>query len=165
MRPHELETKVLGIVDSVMHRQPVEDCLVELKAEWIEPHKAARRIAGHANAAHGQPIIWIVGVDEEEGKVVGASKKELADWYPQVSAQFDEVAPDLLHDLSVPIESQTIVALLFDTSRAPYVVKVPNGQNVHREVPWRTGTRVSSARRRIFSGFCHPWRDSPRSRL
>jgi hypothetical protein len=45
------------------------------------------------------------------------------------------------------------VALLFDTSKVPYVVKVPNSDRL--EVPWREGTRTRSATRfellRIFS--------------
>lgn len=162
IRPPELEAKVLDIVDRVIRRQPVEDSLVELKTAWIEPQKAARRIAGHANAAHGQPIIWIVGVDENGGRVVGAAKTDLANWYPAVSSRFDEVAPDLLLDLSISYEEQTIVALLFDTSRVPYVVKVPNGQNVHREVPWRTGTGIDSARRQDLLRLLSPLQKYPK---
>jgi hypothetical protein len=41
----------------------VEDDLIEFKRTWIKPHKAARRIAAHANAARGQDILWLIGVD------------------------------------------------------------------------------------------------------
>jgi len=162
MQAHELEAKVLGIVDRVVQGQPVEDSLIELKSGWIDAQKAARRIAGHANAAHGQPIIWIIGVDEKGKRVVGATKTDLADWYPQVSSCFDEVTPDLLLDLTVHYEELAVVALLLNTSRAPYVVKVPSGQVVNREVPWRQGTRVDSARHQDLIRILSPMQAYPR---
>jgi hypothetical protein len=77
MRPHEIERWTLNVIDRVNARQPNEDQRVELKSEWIDPYKAARRIAGHANSAHGEPILWLIGVDEEDG-VVGANMVDLA---------------------------------------------------------------------------------------
>jgi hypothetical protein len=66
MRPIEIEAWVLRVVDQVKKGQPNEDRRVELKAEWIEPpEKAARQIAGHANAARGSNILWIIGLDEK----------------------------------------------------------------------------------------------------
>jgi hypothetical protein len=50
-------------------------------------------------------------------------------------------------DLNIPVEDKTVVALYFETDRAPFVVKVPQGGAVEREVPWREGTRVLSAKR------------------
>jgi len=50
-------------------------------------------------------------------------------------------------DLIVPTGSAAVVALLFETTRAPYVVKNPDGGTVQLEVPWRDGTSVRSARR------------------
>ena len=47
-------------------------------------------------------------------------------------------------DLLIPVNGNTIVALLFETDRAPFVVKAQNG---YLEVPWREGTRTNSARR------------------
>jgi hypothetical protein len=150
MKAHQIESWALSIIDRVEAGQPNEDFRVELKSEWILPEKAGRRIAGHANAARGAPILWLIGVDEEEG-VVGARHEDLADWYPQVRSQFDGLAPQFV-DLNIPVGSKTVVALLFETERAPFVVKNPrfgkkNGGPVELEVPWREGTRVRSARR------------------
>jgi hypothetical protein len=44
----------------------------------------------------------------------------------------------------VPYEGKTLVALLFETGRAPFVVKT---RDEFLEVPWRVGTRTNSARR------------------
>jgi hypothetical protein len=150
MKAHQIESWALSIIDRVEAGQPNEDFRVELKSEWILPEKAGRRIAGHANAARGAPILWLIGVDEEEG-VVGARHEDLADWYPQVRSQFDGLAPQFV-DLNIPVGSKTVVALLFETERVPFVVKNPrfgkkNGGPVELEVPWREGTRVRSARR------------------
>jgi hypothetical protein len=47
----EIEAWALRVIDSVKAGAPNEDSRVELKREWIEPKKAARRLAAHANAA------------------------------------------------------------------------------------------------------------------
>src|SRR5262249_4597625 len=133
-------------------RQPIEDSRVELKAKWPdEPAKAARRIAGHANAARGEHILWLIGVDEVNG-VSGADHQEMADWLAGVSKQFDGLAPRC-YDLNVPTKNgKTVVALLFETNRAPFVVKNPyygrrKDDPISLEVPWREGTKVRSAAR------------------
>jgi hypothetical protein len=153
MKKQELEYKVLGILDRLKQKQPIEDSHVELKAQWISPHeKAARRIAGHANAARGEPILWVIGADEDQG-VVGADDHELARWLPAVKSQFEGLlAPELLINLAIPTRDQSVVALYFETDRAPYLVKNPNfgtpdGGPVAFEVPWREGNATRTARR------------------
>lgn len=150
MRAHQIESWALDIIDRVQANQPIEDSRVEIKAKWISPEKAARRLAGHANASRGAPILWLIGLDEQKG-VVGADHEELADWYAGVKSQFDGLAPKLT-DLNIPVEGKTVVALYFETERTPFVVKnpsfgKPSGGPVAREVPWREGTRTCSATR------------------
>lgn len=150
MKPFQIESWALEIIDRVEASQPIEDFRVELKSDWIPPEKAARRIAGHANASGGAPILWLIGVDEERG-VTGAKHEDLADWYAKVKAQFDGLAPQLT-DLNIPVEEDTVVALLFETERVPFVVKNPafgkkGGGPVKLEVPWREGTSTRSATR------------------
>jgi len=148
MRPTEIESWALSIIDSVVKGQPVEDVRVELKSEWpADEHEAARRIAAHANAAHGEPVLWLIGVDEKGRQVVGGEYSEVANWWPRVKSFFNELPPDLVH-LNVPYEEKTVAALLFDTERRPFVVKVPGGGHIDLEVPWRDGTAVRSAKRR-----------------
>ena len=141
---------MLRLVDQVGRGEPVEDALVELKADWVDPIRAARRLAGHANAARGQDILWVVGLDEVRG-VVGAEARERAAWWNSVQAEFDDVSPDLT-DLNLLVGDKTVVALHFKTDRAPYVVRnaaygSTKGDGVQFEVPWRAGTAVRSARR------------------
>jgi hypothetical protein len=144
MRPSQIEAWALRIVDAIEKHAPTEDSRVELKAAWPDPKKAARQIAGPANAAHGEPILWLVGVDERTG-VIGADREELSQWWPQVESHFDGIAPRL-SDLNIPVNDVMIVGLLFETDRAPFVVNNPTA-NMDKEVPWREGTRVRSARR------------------
>lgn len=141
---------VVSVVDRVEKGQPVEDQRVELKRELPEPAAAARRIAAHANAAGGEQILWIIGLDEDEG-IVGAVKSEASDWYSQVRSNFDELAPEVTM-IDVPIKGNTLTALLFETTRSPFVVKNPkyghaNGGPVELEVPWREVAATRSARR------------------
>ena len=68
-----------------------------------------------------------------------------------VEAEFDGLAPSL-RDLVVPTPFGSIVALLFDVSRRPFVVKntvygQTGGGPVSMEVPWRRGTAIHTARR------------------
>src|SRR5882672_4801480 len=139
MRSAELEGWVFALVERVRKREPVEDQRVELKREWPEHFKAARRIAAHANSARAESILWVIGIDEEVG-LVGVSKEELANWWPQVQSNFDQLPPDLLLHLNVPVDDKTVVALLIDAERRPFVVKNPKpGEGIDREVPWRDG--------------------------
>lgn len=64
-----------------------------------------------------------------------------------MSARFDQVAPDLVQHLTVHVgDHETVVALLFDTSRTPYVIRTGR-DGAELEVPIRDGTRTRSARR------------------
>lgn len=161
----QAEAWTLDVVDRVQKGEPTEDTRVELKSEWIDPASAARRLGGHANAAAGEHLLWIFGLDEDRG-VVGATKKELSNWWPQVQSCFDGFAPKLVHDLATRAQWETIVALQFDTDRAPYVVTNPRygrkgGGPVEREVPWREATGTQSARREDLIRILEPVRRLP----
>lgn len=145
MRSVEIENWALTVIEQVKRHQPIEDSRVEIKADWIDVAKAARRIAGHANAARGEPVLWLIGVDEDSG-VAGATRNEIAEWWKQVASQFDGEAPSLV-DVNIPVDNTTVVALLFETDRAPYVVKNPSGGTISFEVPWREGTALRTATR------------------
>jgi len=146
----QLEARVLAIYDAVCAGTRVEDGLVELKADWPNPQSAARRLAAHANAAGGEEVLWVVGLDEDSG-LCELSATELADWWAQVRSCFDEVAPALT-DLVIQTGEGPLNALFFDTSLSPFVIKnaaygKSGGGPVEREVPWRDGTAVRTARR------------------
>ena len=117
------ESWIIEILNRVDSGLTVEDARVELKCEWPDPDKAARRIAAHANSSFGGEILWIVGVDEKTG-VVGCEPNDLASWWPQVQSQFDGVSPDVV-DLVVGFSGESITGLIFGTNRPPYVVKNP----------------------------------------
>lgn len=151
MNSIQIESWALRIIDRVISGQPNEDFLVELKSRWIDEEKAARRIAGHANSAMGENILWLIGVDEQQGVVIGANLKDLSSWYPTVESYFHELAPRLI-PLNISVDGKTIVALLFETDRAPFVIKnsafgQKGGGSVELEVPWRENTATRSARR------------------
>jgi hypothetical protein len=135
-----------NVIARVFAGQPTEDSRIELKAAWPDVKQAARRLAGHANASYGGSVLWLIGVDQNAKTVSGADNKELANWYPQLQKEFDgHVAPHLIADVNLSAEGNPVVALLFDTSNAPYVIKVPGSDRL--EAPWREGTRTRSATR------------------
>jgi hypothetical protein len=160
VKPHEIENWALSVIKRVESRQPIEDSRVELKSSWPEAPKAARRIAGHANAARGEPILWLIGIDEKKGIIKGAAQEDMANWFQEVKSQFDGLPPTVT-DLNVPVEGTTVVALLFETDRAPFVVKNPEGGAIQFEVPWRENTSIRSANRSDLMMLLSPLQKLP----
>ncbi|MFC7380911.1 hypothetical protein [Sphaerisporangium rhizosphaerae] len=150
MRAIEIEDWARRVAERVTRGGAVEDSRVELKRDWPDPTKAARRIAGHCNASAGDTVLWIIGLDEDAG-VIGASNQDTAPWWAKVKSQFDGQAPTL-QDIGMDIDGRDVLALAFETDRAPFVVRnsVYGKQGagpVEREVPWRDGTSIRSATR------------------
>jgi hypothetical protein len=153
MKLIEIESWALRILENVEKHLPVEDSAVELKTEWPTDHaKAARRLAAHANAARGQTILWLIGADDKKGEIVGVNYQELSNWFSSIQSFFDGmIAPDL-QSLNISYKTKTIVALCFETLRAPYLVRNPAfgkiaGEPMEWEAPWREGTKTRSATR------------------
>src|SRR3712207_632103 len=116
MNSHQIESLALRVIERVVVNYSNEDFLVELKSNWPNnPNKVARRIAGHANAARGEPILWLIGVDQDNG-VQGVPSAELANWWAHVQAEFESVSPTMW-DLNISWNGITVVALLFETER------------------------------------------------
>jgi hypothetical protein len=151
MKKADIRYWALQVIERVKNGEPNEDTYTELKSEWIEPKKAARQIAGHANAARGEPILWLIGVDEEKG-IVGAEHNELSEWFAQVQSCFIDEHPDLIH-LNISEDGFTIVILYFETDDPPYLIKNPNygekdGGPIRFEVPWREATSTRTANKK-----------------
>jgi hypothetical protein len=159
MRPIEVEAWALRVAEQVARGEHSEDSRVELKAKWPDAKSAARRIAAHANAARGAEILWIIGLDEKSGPC-DPGHMEVADWFATVRQQFDSVYPELV-DLNVRLGDHTAVAMVFSTSRAPYLTRNPSygkeaGEKVELEVPWREGRSTRTARRHELLGLLAP---------
>jgi hypothetical protein len=149
MRQAEIEFWALGVIAAITEGRRVEDSRVELKAQWPDPIKAARRIAGHANAARGEEFLWLLGVDEEKG-VVGVNPDDLANWWAATAAYFDGPVPAMT-PVTIYQGSTIVLALQIDSVSAPFVVRNPvfgtaGGGPVEFEVPWREMTSTRSAR-------------------
>lgn len=142
MRSAQLEHWVRQTIEQMN----TEDSRIEFKAQWIDPAKAARRIAGHCNAAQGEPVLWIFGVDEKTKTVTGVDDQEQSTWWDQVKAQFAGPTPAVQH-LAIAVDDKQVVALLFDTEQAPFLTKTPDSKTVTREVPWREATATRTATR------------------
>jgi hypothetical protein len=146
VRPNQIETWAYRVLEAVQ-TTAFEDARVELKRSWPTDHRStARRLAGHANAARGEPILWLIGV-ENDGSIRGAAPEKTSDWWAQVTAHFGETIHPSMQDVILREADAMVVALAFETDRAPYVVKVKEGAS-ELEVPWREATRVRSAKRR-----------------
>jgi hypothetical protein len=141
----QLEGWALDIIDRVQ-RHAFEDANVELKRVWPSEHeKAAWQLAGQANAARGEPVLWLIGVDEKEG-AVGAPEEELANWWSQLSRWFEPPAPRL-DNVTTFVKGRPLVALVFDTAARPFVVRRARNGNEERLIPWREGNSTRTAHR------------------
>jgi hypothetical protein len=156
--PSQLEAKVLTLVDAIRRNQRPEGSVVEFKRQWPDEHaKAARGIAGLANAARGEPVIWVIGIDEKTGDAFDADPPEFANWWPKVQSCFEGgFCPSLRLNLSIADSGVSIVALYFETNRPPYVVKNAVPGQIDFEVPWREGNRTRSAKRADLLRLLYP---------
>jgi len=140
----ELLARCLPILEAAKQGKPVEDSFVELKSQLPQDDKAAGGVAAAANAAGGEEVVWLVGIDEKSHKVEGAPKDELSAWYPRLGHFFDGPAPKLSMVENIHTEGKTVVAMVFETDEAPYVIN--KGPDC-RDIPWREGNRTRSAYR------------------
>jgi hypothetical protein len=162
----QIEVWVLSTVDRARQAGHVEDSRVEAKREWPDSvERTARQLAGHANAARGDEVLWIFGLDEKTGEIVSPPQVEMANWLSQLVARFDGLAPELEANLIVPVEDHFVIAMVFRSDRAPYVVKVSNGGNVEREAPWRSGNQTMSATREQLLRLLIPTMSLPTAQM
>jgi hypothetical protein len=147
LRRMQIEARAVQAVEAVLAGGRVEDDLIECKADWPDESKV-RQLAAHANAARGEPIIWLIGVDEKNHQVTKPRDIDPADWWAVMSKRFDEVFPELLHTTVHVDEGKTVVALAFTTDQAPYVITTGTQEGrAEREVPIRVATGTRSAHR------------------
>lgn len=148
--PGQIELRAMKVLEQLKRGEFREDSRVELKRELADEYKTARRIAGHCNASRGDMVLWIIGADEEQG-VVGWNAPDFAEYLPKVWSYFSDGYPSCT-EISFLFDGLPCVALAFSTSRAPYLVRNPScgsekGVVIEREIPWRDGTRIRTAKR------------------
>lgn len=121
---------------------------MEAKSAWLnDTKKAARIIAAMANAARGETILWIIGLDEDGGRIVPLDSTDPADWWQRVESGFADKTTPGMQLLQVETEHGPVVALFFETDRAPYLVTTNGHGGVSKEVPWRSATTTRTASR------------------
>jgi hypothetical protein len=159
--PRTVEQWALQVLDSYMRGGRLEDARIEFKRQLPEDaQRIARRLAGHANASRGDPILWIVGVDENERKIVpGQLPRDPASFWSQVWSKFDGPHPELI-DLQVDLDGVPVLALGFNCERVPYVIYTGT-DSPRLEVPWREGTRVDTASRSQLIRLVQPVARAP----
>jgi hypothetical protein len=147
MRPIDLEAKVISAVDRIRGGQSAEHDLIECKRDWPQENKA-RQLAGSLNRAGGDPVIYIIGIDEKTGAVHDISKTDVLEWWAQMTPKFDQLPPEMVRHMSVPVGEggEHVMAVAFASDRAPYLVKTGSA-NPSLEVPMREGTGTRTARR------------------
>jgi hypothetical protein len=157
MKPHSvLEGWAYRIVDGVAKKTVTEADLVEFKSAWIDPHKAARRIAAQANAARGEDFLWLIGIDPEKpDPFVSIEGTDPDSWVREVETFFvDKHCPESWC-FQVDYNGKSVYAIAFGSSDFPFLVSLkkynqkesrPEGV-ADAELPWRSGTGTRSATR------------------
>jgi hypothetical protein len=151
----QLEAWVSDIVDRVKRGIAIEDDRIEFKRKWPDdPYKAARLIAGFANAARGGEVLLLVGIDPKEAPYFfNPGSIEPANWFPQVFGYFTDEHTPAHRMFQIAGTEGAPVAIAFDPAGAPFLVTNPKqgtekGEVIQAEVPWREATRVRTAKRR-----------------
>lgn len=151
-----IQAKIYDIIARGLNGQIVESDNVECKAAFPEgddKERAIRQIGGCMNAALGNDVFFLVGVQERTFAVVGANEHELANWWNGAASMF---APDSVPRYAthvVSYDGKSVVALVFDSSAPPYLVKNQwwgkqnQKSDIKYEVPWREGNRARTATR------------------
>lgn len=112
-----------------------------------QPREDGTSTGGPRQRSTRDPVLWVVGVDEGGREVVNTERREFSTWWAQVARFFDELEPDV-SVVNVPTgHGVTVVALLVSSDRVPLVVTNPAGGPPEKEVPWRAGTAIRSAKR------------------
>lgn len=162
MNATQLEALVIQAIDALRAGANPEDDRIEFKRGWPGVEKA-RQLAAAANQARGESIIYVVGIDDKTGESYPLDGTDPATWWNQMEARFDEVAPDLVRHIGIQIsEGERVVALQFQTDRAPYLVRVGADSGGQLEVPIRAGTRTRSAKRHELLRMLYPAATVPR---
>lgn len=147
MNPSLIEAKVLAAISAARSGTPAEDTFMEFKSEWPTQAKS-RQLAAAANGAGGHPITYVIGCDDH-GAIGALGDVDPADWWQAIEARFDEVAPELALHLRIQVDNDShVIALVFNSDRAPYVVTREGGGSPEREIPIRAATGTRSAHRR-----------------
>lgn len=160
MTPQSVDALVQAAIENLQAGRAVEDDAgMELKREWPEPASKARQLAGAANALRGEPLIYVIGVDDKTGEVTTPERREPHEWYAQISARFDQVAPELMgvHTIYIGDGSRSVQAVVFGTADFPYVVNEKN----RRDVPIRRGSGTESAHRNQLVRMFEPRLTAP----
>lgn len=147
MTKAEIEYWANRVIETALRGQPNEDDHVELKSEETDTHQAARRVAGLANAARGEPVLWFHGLDEKKHEIA-PSTIDPAKWWPSVRKHFaDDHAPEP-RIVVVRHDKGNVLVFYFETDGAPYVITnlKPTPDKAEREVPFRAHTGLRSAK-------------------
>jgi hypothetical protein len=147
MRGIDLEARVITAIDQMREGRQVENDFIECKREWPSESKA-RQLAASLNRAAGDPVIYIIGIDEKTGVVLDVSDTDVLDWWNQILPRFDQTPPEMTRHMNVAVgpNGDSVTAVAISSDRAPYVVKT-GVANPSLEVPMREGTGTRSARR------------------
>lgn len=146
MRAIDLETRVLAAVERIRNGEKIENDLIECKRGWPSDNKA-RQLAGSLNRAAGDPVIYVIGIDEKDGSIHDTSDTDILDWWNQIVGQFDQVPAEMVRHIDVPINAtESVVGIAFSSDRAPYLVKTGSARP-SLEIPMREGTGTRTARR------------------
>jgi hypothetical protein len=107
----------------------------------------------------------MIGVDEKKG-IPGVQREEFTNWWQSMHSQFESAIAPIPEMLVIPFDTKSVVAILFGTDRAPFLVKNPKygnaGESVEWEVPWREGTKTRTSTRADLLKLLVPLRHTPR---
>ena len=176
MEKISIEAEARQIINRALKGTKKEDGRGEVKKQLPVPLKKgdeytskdqwkrwAERIAAMANAASGEPFIWVIGVDDIKKKLYNVKDFDTASWSARISSYFcDNEAPEM-DDKIIEYDGYTLLALRFYPDSPPYVTKFKKSGYPEFIVPWRKGTGVKAANKGELKQILLPVKQLPKT--
>jgi len=167
MKKEEIEKWAREVIERTKRGYVDETSFEECKLEFPDSGKKyfdwAKQIGGMANASNGEQFIFIVGVnyDKQKQQFITRSVEHInfAEFKDRLTKHFDErKAPEIADSKSFEFDNTTMMAIVFNSSKVPYVLKNQNSPNAFPEyiVPWSEGTGSRAANRSNLLDILQP---------
>lgn len=170
-----IEYKALNLLDALgtsgqrlneAARKALADERAMLWAGLPPAAKAARELAGQANTARGQTLLWLLrGKSKTKSKPAPIPRAELEAWLQELRQTFEGIPPQIEVLEVVSSAGEPVIAMHVETDRAPFVIYTTTarkpGAERATEVLWQEDGLSRPIRRAELVRMVTPLRDLP----
>lgn len=78
--------------------------------------KQSETVGGKPKRATGDPVIYIIGIDDKTGDVHDVSNTDVLDWWNQIVAKFEHTPPEMIRHMETPTDGGAALSSLGTTN-------------------------------------------------